>query len=199
MARPADTIARRQTILDAGAAALRDGGLAGLQMRDVAGRAGLATGTLYTYFATKEALLAALYARRLDEMLEAFDRLAAESADPRELFVLFATQYRDMYAEFGREVDLAAPAGNESRLDSTTLDHVVRSTSRMTAAMLSMLSRFNVPQPEVALPVLWALLSGLAAHFAGPRSGFHEITWTQAMDFTFDRLLKPLISSEDIS
>lgn len=43
-------------------------GLPGLNSTAVAAEAGVATGTFYTYFADKDALLAALFARRLDDI-----------------------------------------------------------------------------------------------------------------------------------
>ena len=46
-------------------------GLPGLNSTAVAAEAGVATGTFYTYFADKDALLGALFARRLDDLTAA--------------------------------------------------------------------------------------------------------------------------------
>ncbi len=195
MARQVDKTERRQFILEVGEEVLREGGLAALQMREVARRAGVAAGTTYLYFPTKESLFAALYARRLSEMLSEIEELTADSSgDPRVLFIRFAGMYRDMYAEFGREVDVAAFITTESMVDPTTLEELVRVTSRMAVAMQAILAKFEVKQPEVALPVVWSLLSGLAAHFTGPRSAFHQVGWDQALEFTADRLLDAFLS-----
>ena len=96
-----DRAARRGDIVRAGRSLLREDGLAALQMRDVARRAGVGLGTVYTYFPTKEALFAALYADRLDQMLSDLAPTLSATTHLEKLLVLVATSYRDVYAEFG--------------------------------------------------------------------------------------------------
>lgn len=69
MARPADPH-RREAILRAARAVFLENGYARTRMADIAARAGVAPGTLYLYFKSKESLILAL----VDEH---FDRLAA--------------------------------------------------------------------------------------------------------------------------
>ena len=52
-----------------------------VQMDEIAERAGLGMGTLYRHFATKQALLAAIIARRLVAMID-LARAAEQVADP---------------------------------------------------------------------------------------------------------------------
>ncbi len=69
MARPIDPNKKRQ-ILDAARSLFQEKGYAGTRMSEVANRAGLAAGTLYLYFDSKEALAQALgdsYLKRLAE------------------------------------------------------------------------------------------------------------------------------------
>jgi AcrR family transcriptional regulator len=54
--------ARRQRVLAAAMALAEEGGYEAVQMRDVAGRAGVALGTVYRYFSSKDQLLAAVWA-----------------------------------------------------------------------------------------------------------------------------------------
>ncbi len=63
--------------------------------RDVARAAGIATGTLFNYFATKEAIAAALLAEALDEAHARFDarRRRGDSLE-EELFALVAAELR---------------------------------------------------------------------------------------------------------
>jgi len=64
---PAQT-ARRQRVMDAAMELAAEGGYDAVQMRDVAERAGVALGTIYRYFASKDHLLAACqvaYSRRI--------------------------------------------------------------------------------------------------------------------------------------
>lgn len=68
---PADT---REALLDAAAALLFEGGLGEATTQKVARRAGVAEGTIYRHFASKEAFVEAVFARawaRLEESLEA--------------------------------------------------------------------------------------------------------------------------------
>jgi AcrR family transcriptional regulator len=51
-------VARRSRVLDAALALAAEGGYDAVQMRDVAGRAQVALGTIYRYFASKDHLLA---------------------------------------------------------------------------------------------------------------------------------------------
>ncbi len=66
---PAQKAARRATILDAAGRLFDAEPTAGLAMSRVAREAGLAKGTLYLYFPTKETLFLALLSRELDAWL----------------------------------------------------------------------------------------------------------------------------------
>jgi AcrR family transcriptional regulator len=59
----------RDRIIDAAEVVLVKRGLAGTRMSDVAAEAGLATGTLYNYFANRDALLSSLLERRFDQLV----------------------------------------------------------------------------------------------------------------------------------
>ncbi|MBW3619146.1 MAG: TetR/AcrR family transcriptional regulator [Actinobacteria bacterium] len=59
---------RREELLDAAEGVVEDEGVAGLTIDRVAARAGVAKGTVYLYFASKEQLVGALKARCLEEM-----------------------------------------------------------------------------------------------------------------------------------
>lgn len=69
--------ARRLEILDGAIAALRDRGLRGAGMRDIARAAGLSTGNLYYYFRNKQELVYACQDRALDQLLEVLGSAAA--------------------------------------------------------------------------------------------------------------------------
>jgi AcrR family transcriptional regulator len=63
----------RQEILDAAWASCREGGLASLSLRDLAARVGLRAPSLYSYFASKEAIYDAMFA---EGQLQLADHLA---------------------------------------------------------------------------------------------------------------------------
>jgi AcrR family transcriptional regulator len=77
-----DKLARREAILAAALALWNERTFATLTMAEVAGRCGLAKGTLYLYFATKEELLLALLERELSTWFAAIDRLLATDDAP---------------------------------------------------------------------------------------------------------------------
>ena len=71
--------ARRQAILDAALTVFAERGFEAARLDDIAARAGIAKGTLYLYFADKQALFEALIRSAVDPILE---RLSAISAVP---------------------------------------------------------------------------------------------------------------------
>ena len=57
---PASQLARRERILDAAMELATEGGYDAVQMREVGTEAGVALGTIYRYFSSKDDLLAAV-------------------------------------------------------------------------------------------------------------------------------------------
>ncbi|HMK63472.1 MAG TPA: TetR family transcriptional regulator [Acidimicrobiales bacterium] len=60
--------ARRQRVIDAAVALALEGGYDAVQMRDVAGRAHVAMGTVYRYFSSKDHLLAAALVHWVEQL-----------------------------------------------------------------------------------------------------------------------------------
>jgi AcrR family transcriptional regulator len=63
-----------EALLEAGARVLRDDGYEKASVNRIAGVAGVSVGSLYQYFPSKEALVAAIVKRNSDRMLEVFQR-----------------------------------------------------------------------------------------------------------------------------
>ena len=68
----------REAILDAAERAFGELGFADAKMTDVAERAGMAAGTLYNYFDSKESIFRALVEQRASEFMGALEAIAAE-------------------------------------------------------------------------------------------------------------------------
>jgi AcrR family transcriptional regulator len=88
---------RRQAILEAALATFAEQGFAAARLDDVAARAGVAKGTLYLYFASKEALFEALIRAAVSPLLEQVGRVAAAPGLPpaqalETFFALFEAQ-----------------------------------------------------------------------------------------------------------
>jgi AcrR family transcriptional regulator len=86
-ARLADT---RRSILDAARGLVAEGGFAAVQMTEVAKRAGVATGTLYRYFSSKEALCRQVFREVSAREMGMLAEIAAggETASERLVLVL---------------------------------------------------------------------------------------------------------------
>lgn len=82
--------ARRQRVIRAAMELATEGGYENVQMRDVAARAGVALGTLYRYFVSKDQLLAAALQEWIDELGSNLGRRPArgDSAADRVVDVL---------------------------------------------------------------------------------------------------------------
>jgi AcrR family transcriptional regulator len=88
---------RRQAILKAALSVFAERGFAAARLDDVAARAGVAKGTLYLYFRSKEALFEALIRDAVSPVLAQVGRIAAEPDVPpvkalQAFFDLFQTQ-----------------------------------------------------------------------------------------------------------
>lgn len=74
----------RDTILEAAEQVFAERGFAGTRMADVAGAAGIATGTLYNYFKNKQEVLRSLLELRSDRFLRRMGEVHAEEREPVE-------------------------------------------------------------------------------------------------------------------
>lgn len=74
----------RRAILDSAEKVFRDLGLAEAKMAKIAQQAGMAAGTLYNYFDSKESIFRALVDQRAEEFWISLQAIAAQVSDPRE-------------------------------------------------------------------------------------------------------------------
>ncbi|MCA9596966.1 MAG: TetR/AcrR family transcriptional regulator [Myxococcales bacterium] len=77
---------KRDALLDAALELFAERGFHGTAVPEVAERAGVAAGTLYRYFDSKEALVNALYQREKQAFVESLRRDFPAQAPPREQF-----------------------------------------------------------------------------------------------------------------
>ena len=73
----ADSLRNRDLLLAAGKAAFTETG-ADAPLEDIARRAGVGIGTLYRHFPTRDALIAAVYAREVDQLTASAEALLAQ-------------------------------------------------------------------------------------------------------------------------
>jgi AcrR family transcriptional regulator len=135
----ADSLRNRDLLLAAGKAAFTEAG-AEAPLEDIARRAGVGIGTLYRHFPTRDALVAAVYAREVEQLTASADTLLAQRpagdalaawldqlidymatkrvvgpilrADPCEGERLYASSGAGIIATFRRLTDAASAAGD---------------------------------------------------------------------------------------
>ncbi|WP_067536445.1 TetR/AcrR family transcriptional regulator [Nocardia crassostreae] len=188
----ADRETRRRDIVAAGRRLLTEKVYAALQMRDVAKGAGISPGTVYTYFATKEALYATLYAERLEAFVEKIEPLCAGTPDPEDLFAAIATEYLEMYQVYGRELNVWSVLGAGVDMDEETGSQLVRAAARAYDLILRTVERIrpdSADDPAMIVTVLWSTITGLADHFTSVRGHLHPQDWDATVRFAARKFL----------
>ncbi|MGE0607747.1 MAG: TetR/AcrR family transcriptional regulator [Pirellulales bacterium] len=89
--------ARPQELVAAAVEAFAEQGFAGTKIEDIARRAGVAKGTVYLYFATKDALFEAAVRENISPIFVKLDALASER--PTSASQLLTTVIRRVYSE----------------------------------------------------------------------------------------------------
>jgi AcrR family transcriptional regulator len=168
--------ATRQRILEASRRLFATSGFEACTTRQIADEAGIATGTLFNYFVTKEAVLASLAAEAVAGAQRDFEvRSSADDSLEEELFAFVAAGLRrlkPLRKHLPVLLDtalspLAAAAGDEAQtLRLAHLETVARLAKKHGAGEL----------PPVALQLYWTLYSGVLTFWANDRSPKQEDT-----------------------
>jgi AcrR family transcriptional regulator len=82
--RAAETALRKRRLLEAATALAAEGGYDAVQMRDVASRAGVALGTLYRHFSSKDQLLLAALAAQAATLRDRLEQRPAAGSTPAD-------------------------------------------------------------------------------------------------------------------
>jgi uroporphyrinogen-III synthase len=117
---------KRERIIEAASGLFGGRDLASVRMEEVAARAGVAKGTVYLYFQSKEDLYFSILAARLSVLLDALDQAFREEEDPRvrlrKFLVhssMFLLKYPDFFRMMGKEESRLAGAapGREAEVE----------------------------------------------------------------------------------
>jgi AcrR family transcriptional regulator len=144
--------------------------------RDVAKAAAIATGTLFNYFATKEAIALGLVADAIEAAHQEFESLHRDRGSLEEdLFGFIAAELRHLKSHRGYvqpvlEIALSPLALLEKTGESLRLSHIER-VERMIAARVS-----EGACSFVALHLYWTLYTGVLAFWAADESPNQEDT-----------------------
>jgi AcrR family transcriptional regulator len=167
--------ATRQRILEAARQLFTAGGFEASTTRDIADAAGIATGTLFNYFATKEAVLGSLVAEAAEQALAEFEGRSVEADSfEEELFAFVAAGLRKLKplrqhlpALLETALSPLVTAGGDAQ--SLRLAHLE------TVGQLARKHRLGDLAP-VALQLYWTLYTGVLVFWANDRSPRQEDT-----------------------
>lgn len=158
---------RQQDVLDAADRLLSRGGLDGLSMRELAREAGIPAPTLYGYFASKDAVIAALAERKLDLLEAAMLREAVTAPPGLPRLIAVARGYRS-HAHSGRDYyDLfmlhaaGGPEGPMGAAHERGMGLIRRFEEEIRHAID--LGHVSDMDPEAAIFALWSTVHGFVS------------------------------------
>jgi AcrR family transcriptional regulator len=154
----ADSLRNREQLLAAAKAAFAEAG-AEAALEEIARRAGVGIGTLYRHFPTRDALLAAVYRREVEQLTASADRLLAEHP-PLEAFELWLRLLVD-YLATKRVVAPALQAGAEgAKAYAAAGTPVTDAMNRLTGALIASGAVRADVEPEDLMRMVMGLSQG---------------------------------------
>jgi TetR/AcrR family fatty acid metabolism transcriptional regulator len=161
---------KRDAILRAAIDVFADRGYFNAQVADVARAAGVAAGTVYLYFRSKDHLLVSIFERSMRTALEEGRRVLEETADPRERLRHFARLHlgrlgRDRNLAIVFQVELRQSTKFMERFSSTLLrDYLGLMRDAIADGQRAGIFRSDV-KPTVAAKVLFGALDEMATNW----------------------------------
>jgi AcrR family transcriptional regulator len=168
--------ATRRRILDVARARFAAQGFAATTAREIAAEAGVASGTVFNYFSTKEAIVTALIAQALTEAHALFEKQRRTPGSLQEaLFSLVALELRSLrphrkYVGPVFESALAPPLSKDGDGNSIRLEHLAM-VERLVAAH----GRKAQASPTT-MHVYWMIYAGVLSFWASDSSPNQEDT-----------------------
>lgn len=129
----ADSLRNRDRLLTAAKTAFGEAG-AEAPLEDIARRAGVGIGTLYRHFPTREALVAAVYAREIEQLAASADALLAQGPAGRALGAWLNLLIDYMATKRVIAPALRADPGEGSRLYASSGSTILETLKRLTDA-----------------------------------------------------------------
>jgi AcrR family transcriptional regulator len=154
--------ARRHFILTTAEQILRDNGFDAFTMNSLATTTGLAKGTLYLYFSSREELVLALYIHLNDDWVDRF--LQAEKANLLPDYAALCARFYQSFAADELLVDLAGRAafGLESYVATPTKVRAKQAYARVARRISGMFYQNFDCDPAQAQRLAWAFLAALS-------------------------------------
>jgi AcrR family transcriptional regulator len=154
----------RARILTAALEMFAEQGYGGASMRKIAARAEISPGLIYAYFAGKEALLEAIFARSVSDVRESFEAADREPDPKRRVERLV----RSSFEILKRNLDFWRLSYGV-RMQAAILPGIADALEKWQGEIVRALTRYlrgaGVPKPGVEARVLFALIDGIAQHY----------------------------------
>ena len=159
----ADSLRNRDLLLAAGKAAFTETG-ADAPLEDIARRAGVGIGTLYRHFPTREALIAAVYAREIEQLAASADALLAKRSAGEAL-----EAWLNLLIDYMATKRVVAPAlradpGEGSKLYASSGATILPTLERLTEAARDA----NDIRPDIGFEDILRMMSGLSLGYEQP-------------------------------
>jgi AcrR family transcriptional regulator len=167
--------ATRQRIIEAAQQLFADKGFEASTTRDIADAAGIASGTLFNYFATKEAILASLAAEAAVAANRSFETADGQGQSfEEELFAFVAAGLRKL-RPLRKHLTVLLETALSPLADATDESQVLRLSHLETVVRLAK-KHGHGELPAVALQLYWTLYTGVLMFWANDRSAKQEDT-----------------------
>ena len=187
----------RGRILDKAAALFRSQGFEDTTTRDIAAAAGLATGTLFNYFPSKETLAMSMVGESLSGGIEDYRRRRSDDDDLVEALFLFVTcglrRLRPLRPFLGPVLERSlspfprkavCPEGEAARLEH--LEGI--------QGILGQYG-FSAAPDYVAMTIYWSLYLGILAFWANDESPQQEATWA-LVDYSIQMFVQTISGTD---
>jgi len=174
----------REAVLSSARSVFEHQGYGATRMGDIASAAGVAHGTVYTYFDTKESVLAAVVQQVIEDLLHALH--ASSAADPLERISDANHRYLTAYSEHARLLQVVEEASFAERQFEEILEQLRATHVQRVAAAIAKLQREDAASadldPQATAAALCAMVEGFARHWPNPDANNTLTTlWARAL------------------
>jgi AcrR family transcriptional regulator len=182
-----DREGRRRDILAAARDQMEAGGYLALNMRDIAAGAGVSPGTLYSYFATKEAIFATLYAEAIAAHTDRIRPVCDAPPGLEDTIVELTVAHLDLYTRYGRYFTQWSSVVAERAAADDPLPPELSAALRAATVEQAALVRLGleraadaegraIREPGIAMSLLWAMQTGIGDHVTSQRRKLTPVT-----------------------
>lgn len=159
----------RDTLLTAARRVFERQGFAATRMSDVAAEAGVSHGTVYTYFDTKEDLLAGTIESLIDELQDSIR--GVDLSDPVERIARANAGYLRSFGRNARLLGVVEEVASTDSRFSAILDELRRSHVQRVAHQIRRQQSLGAADadldPHLAAAALCAMVEGFSRHWSG--------------------------------